>query len=574
MSSSVKLTNINGKVLSITNEDTNLTDITIDGGQIGKQVDTIADLRLMTETPSTVYVTGYHTANDGAFGSNFFKLVDSGTDNGGTIIVTAGGVYELQYSGAVNVKWFGAVGGGSTIDSDAINSAINSVEPDGGTVFIPDGVYVVQSTLAINASNVHIIGEGKNSRIVQTSDFGDIITIAEDTTALSGNSIRDIWIESQILTTSGSAILMDFCYNSIIDNVFITNTFDGLIMKGVTGSTINNVYLTVTNLYDGSGTGRTYAEFTSSNNVNASHPSCGDIYVTNSNFRGASTPLVDYGIVIRSADGLWFNNIHVGQTTVSNFEINSNIDDICDGVLVQNSWFDLCTGENIKFSGNTASVFGRFNFSNCIINGQNQGTNGVLFNGSCTAEDIVFQSCQILKHTNHGVSFIADFAGNAKIDNCIIMDNSYAGSGVANGVNIQDNVSNVTVSNCLIKGTNHATGIFATATGHSQVILDNNDVVDNISAMSLLYGTNIRQRENIGFNPLGAISGTPPTSGVAYTNPFGFNVTVCITGGTVTGISRDGANLSGFTSGDFLLGSGESITVTYSSAPKFYVFGV
>jgi hypothetical protein len=75
------------------------------------KIDTIADLRLMTELPSTVWVTGYHTANDGAFGSHFFRLAtDTGqVDNGGTIIRTVNGVYELQYDGAVNVKWFGAV---------------------------------------------------------------------------------------------------------------------------------------------------------------------------------------------------------------------------------------------------------------------------------------------------------------------------------------------------------------------------------------------------------------------------------------------------------------------------------
>jgi hypothetical protein len=64
----------------------------------------------MTTTPANVYITGYHTANDGAFGSNFFKLAtDTGqVDNGGTIIRTVNGVYELQYDGAVNVEWFGA----------------------------------------------------------------------------------------------------------------------------------------------------------------------------------------------------------------------------------------------------------------------------------------------------------------------------------------------------------------------------------------------------------------------------------------------------------------------------------
>jgi len=91
-------------------------------------VDTITDLRAMTEKPDTVYVTGYHTAGDGAFGSHFFKRVDSaGTDNTGTIIVPNGVTtyyYALQYGGAVNVKWFGAVGDGSVNSSTSILAAV------------------------------------------------------------------------------------------------------------------------------------------------------------------------------------------------------------------------------------------------------------------------------------------------------------------------------------------------------------------------------------------------------------------------------------------------------------------
>jgi hypothetical protein len=62
-----------------------------------------------------VWVSGYHTKGDGAFGSNIFEWDSASTDadNGGTIIKldsVVTGRYKLRYSGAVNVKWFGAVG--------------------------------------------------------------------------------------------------------------------------------------------------------------------------------------------------------------------------------------------------------------------------------------------------------------------------------------------------------------------------------------------------------------------------------------------------------------------------------
>jgi hypothetical protein len=94
------------------------------------KTDTIATLRNLTNTPNTVYVTGYHTANDNAFGSHFFKWNPTSIvpDNSGTIIAVNGiptGRYELQYDGALNVKWFGVVGDGVTDDTNSFQNAVN-----------------------------------------------------------------------------------------------------------------------------------------------------------------------------------------------------------------------------------------------------------------------------------------------------------------------------------------------------------------------------------------------------------------------------------------------------------------
>ena len=75
-------------------------------------VDTIADLRNEIGKYKYVYVTGYHTKDDGAFGSNMFVWDEESieVDNGGTIIkctTVDTGRYKLKYSGAADVKWFG-----------------------------------------------------------------------------------------------------------------------------------------------------------------------------------------------------------------------------------------------------------------------------------------------------------------------------------------------------------------------------------------------------------------------------------------------------------------------------------
>jgi len=119
--SKIKLLNNQGDELTLEHSDTlsaqgnlvvNIRDVT-------KQVDTIADLKLLDGSHKLVYVTGYHTAGDGAFGSHFFEwdATSVEADNGGTIIALTGvttGRYKLKYDSAVNVKWFGAKGSTDT----------------------------------------------------------------------------------------------------------------------------------------------------------------------------------------------------------------------------------------------------------------------------------------------------------------------------------------------------------------------------------------------------------------------------------------------------------------------------
>ena len=124
-------------------------------------VDTIDDLRNETGKYKYIYVTGYHTKDDGAFGSNMF-VWDEGsteTDNGGTIIkctTVTTGRYKLKYSGAVNVKWF-----------DSFQSAVSF----GGELNISDDITLFESIL-IEQSNTSITMD-KDVKIWIDSTFTD-----------------------------------------------------------------------------------------------------------------------------------------------------------------------------------------------------------------------------------------------------------------------------------------------------------------------------------------------------------------------------------------------------------------
>ena len=192
--SKIKLLNNQGDEVTIEHSNTsskqgnsviNIKDIT-------KQVDTIVDLKALDGTHKLVYVTGYHTKGDGAFGSHFFEWDATSTeaDNGGTIIKLTNvdtGRYKLKYDGSVNVKWFGVKGDyvlangtlnpHQTDDTQAIQNAINSVSinlSSNGTlidnakiILIPKGVYLVSNICIHN--NVTIKGEGKTNTIIKAN---------------------------------------------------------------------------------------------------------------------------------------------------------------------------------------------------------------------------------------------------------------------------------------------------------------------------------------------------------------------------------------------------------------------
>jgi len=148
MGSKLVLKNEQAEEFVIIHED-NDGAIEISAKQISGGHHPVADvdaMRLLESVPSTIQVT------DGRYGSHFFKKVVSGSDNGGTIIETVNAIYELQFTGAINVKWFGAIAynGVDLIDSkDSFLLAI-SVSLD---VIIDEKYYLSSAIDAIDGIN-------------------------------------------------------------------------------------------------------------------------------------------------------------------------------------------------------------------------------------------------------------------------------------------------------------------------------------------------------------------------------------------------------------------------------------
>ncbi len=121
-----------------------------------------AALRAYTGNAGQVRIT-----SNGLAGFFYYDVADTtSVDNGGTIIVAGNGKrWKRVYSGAVNVKWFGAKGdwnGGTGNDNTvAIQSAFNAHY----FVVFDEGSYKVTAPIVIR-SKAHLRGSGKDNTVI------------------------------------------------------------------------------------------------------------------------------------------------------------------------------------------------------------------------------------------------------------------------------------------------------------------------------------------------------------------------------------------------------------------------
>jgi len=139
---------------------------------------TIADasaLRATTPSLRRIWMSCHTNAGDGGHG--VFRGVTGAApatyvDNNGTIIVPTGGdgssAWLRDYSGPVNVKWFGAVGDGAADDSVVIQAALTI----GDEVLFPAGTYMHSATLTGKSNQRIVFDKGATLKATSAAALG------------------------------------------------------------------------------------------------------------------------------------------------------------------------------------------------------------------------------------------------------------------------------------------------------------------------------------------------------------------------------------------------------------------
>ncbi|QLG62838.1 glycosyl hydrolase family 28-related protein [Halorarum salinum] len=106
-------------------------------------------------------------AQTGGGGGDVANPMEEDLDAGGNDITNAGAMdadeANSKESPRVNVKWFGAVGDGSTDDTSAIDSAVAHAKSIGATVYFPTGDYPFTNQIVVDWIGGGVVGDAFDS---------------------------------------------------------------------------------------------------------------------------------------------------------------------------------------------------------------------------------------------------------------------------------------------------------------------------------------------------------------------------------------------------------------------------
>ena len=542
---------------------------------------------------------GAPAGDPGDIGSTFGSYSTSivGQNNAGNASTTQTGTnanlppyYALCYiikhtatsgsgSGQVSVKDFGAIGNGVANDKSAIQDAINSLGSSGGSIYFPHGDYLIDSQILIDEDRISLVGDGIGTKIICNNSTSGAIKVTKTSGYLQFFTIQNLQIQmaAGASVTAGAALELDEVSRCNIQNVYIDDGFIGVLLKGVQQCNIDNLQvLYEDNNFGAGGTGRRFLKFLPGSTTNLHG---GDIFITNFNGRCGTNFDCEYGVEVTAVDGLWISNSHIGNCEDGHMLIHHNTGVKTVGILCDNVWFDQTTTGTygVVISGTGSSLAGFYRFNNCtfLASTQNDSANAIFCSG--VAGNIAINDCEISGWGSDGI-YANNTTGDNRINNCSITN-----CGLTNGDGIQIDVNTGwTITNNKIKGSQHQHHIRVVQP--SSYVYVNNNIVDTPAQQGSITdftGTNISNRDNIGFNPAGYLASPTPSSPWTYTNSYGYPIELFVNGGpsgqagTITAIQYKGRSINyPQNSYELRLGPGESATITFTGNLYADVFGL
>lgn len=191
------------------------------------------------------------TRNGNPAGGGVFEYASTSVltaDNGVIFAPTTGsgrliriGYTVFGFNGPIQATWFGCVADGVTDDGQSINSALNYAAISSGTVLLPSGIMLINTTVSVPPL-VNLIGHGRLSELRAGSNI-TIVKTKEETSGYGNRygEISGIYINGANIGSVG--LMVSFvCVQRLFKSIAIENcTYFGLIVEGAQNNEFMNV---------------------------------------------------------------------------------------------------------------------------------------------------------------------------------------------------------------------------------------------------------------------------------------------------------------------------------------------
>lgn len=318
-------------------------------------------------------------------------------NNKGTII----NGWVRQYFGDVDVKWFGALGNGTTDDTQAIQDAVNA-EPE---IYLSEGTYLVSDTITIPSN--HGVKGTQNSFMYMEEDNKTMFKLS------NYSAVRNVMFKG--LADRQSQVFV------LVDGGASLGEVSKTIVTGCTFISVGGSAYKITNV------------------VNKTNILSDCVFTLN----GVG---VEYGL---NANGLAISNC-VFEQNVSAFKYNGGSGEAVGCHFTRNQYgVQLVAGQQVNNS--------KFVFSSCVIE---QSSVYDVFANDCNIQKIIFDNCVIPTNI-----FIQGTSGlrfsRCNLTNCSITfsssDDNYFDSCITEGIFVTNDYQGTLTRNFFTNSiTNHS----------------------------------------------------------------------------------------------------------------------
>lgn len=303
----------------------------------------------------------------------------------------------------ISVLSYGAVGNGIADDTTAIRNAIAALGTTGGMVSFPAGTYKITGTLTISSANVTLVGEGIGAtRIISTNTTGDMIKFFA-APSFTGGGVREMTLDFIGTATAGAAIRIDGQRSISLENLWIINPFQGVVLQGDNRACrLRNIDISdhLDTAFGINGGGNQYL----------------DTCTTYKNAAGGGT----IAFLITQTDGAWLDTC-VSQRASYGLRVTPGASQYVTDLWINACDFDSSVSDGAVFDSGASGRITTVNWSGSRIGFGN--TRGLIIDGSQT-QNLQFSNLRSEKNLGHGmvignvrdVQFVnAAFLGNAAL---------------------------------------------------------------------------------------------------------------------------------------------------------------